>query len=125
MSADTRRVSSRTRKSSVAKAVPVPADESRPSIKIIRREVVAEIVDDPTSSTPALRAAFMAASDYIAEEVGNTGRPLGVEFQYGGGTFRLGFEVSSDASADVNLNDVSDERLAEACRNRGMDVYSA
>jgi hypothetical protein len=37
MPADTRRVSSRTRKSSVAKAVPVPADESRRSIKIVRR----------------------------------------------------------------------------------------
>lgn len=112
-------------RTSTKMARPVPDADDAPLIKIIRHQIVAEIVADPHGDHPPLRAAFMAASDYIAEEAGPGATPVSVEFEYLGGTFRAGYAPTPETGDGRNLNDVSDERLASACRDRGMDVYPA
>lgn len=100
-------------------------DEGPVVIKIEHRVLVAEIVEDPHGDQPPLRAAFMAASDFIAEQAERED-PILLEWEYLGGTFRAGYKPDAEATnGNGHLNDVSDAQLLEVARSRGLEVYPA
>jgi hypothetical protein len=72
--------------------------DSADVIVIERREHVATIGQDPSGEHPMLRAAFMAASDYIANNADGR-NPIALEWKHGPGTFVAAYtpeEIESD-----------------------------
>jgi len=58
-----------------------------PSITIERRETVAVIMEGE-GGRPMLQAAFLAAGDYLAENITTDTANLSLEFRYGGHLFK-------------------------------------
>lgn len=84
-----RATSKRTRHMLEDTAEPVPAYGNHDERIIIeRRVVVAEVTATDDGEHPMLRAAFMAASDAIADKLRDASDSDSVEFVYGGHRFR-------------------------------------
>ena len=85
------------------------------SIKIERREIVAEVETNTKGQHDPLKAAFMAVSEAIT-----TNEPDTLEFEFEG----IGFVVQSKPLPESGPNGTwSDEDMSAYLRNRGFSVY--